>query len=77
LAQAQWEENNALISKLTVLHEIANDASAAALLAEEAADDALEAATDDWSDAVDAYAGVAAAGEVAGSTGLVELQTDA
>jgi len=48
LAQAQWEENNALISKLTVLHEIANVASSAALLAEEAADDALEEATDDW-----------------------------
>lgn len=77
MAQALWEENNALISKLTVLHEIANDASNAALLAEEAADDALEQATDDWQDAVDAYDGVEASGEVAGSTGLVELQTDA
>lgn len=60
-----------------MLHEIANDASAAALLAEEAAEDALEQATDDWSDATDDYAGVEATEEVAGSTGLVELQADA
>jgi hypothetical protein len=77
MAQALWEENNALISKLTVLHEIANAASSAALLAEEAADDALEQATDNWEDAVDSYEGQEASGEVAGSTGLVELQTDA
>lgn len=34
LAQAQWESNNALISKLTVLHEIATAASGASLIAE-------------------------------------------
>jgi len=34
LAQAQWESNNALISKMTVLHEIATAASGASLIAE-------------------------------------------
>lgn len=48
LAQAQWEENNALISKLTVLHEIAAAASGAALGTEESMADALEEATTDW-----------------------------
>lgn len=48
LAQALWEQNNALINKLTVLTEIAEAASDAALGAEEAADDALEDASDDW-----------------------------
>jgi hypothetical protein len=77
MAQALWEENNALISKLTVLHEIAGVASSAALSAEESMDDALAEATDDWQDAVDAYAGVEAVGEVAGSTGLGDDQAAA
>lgn len=77
MAQAQWEENNALISKLTVLHEIANAASSAAFSAEEAAEDALEEAESSYEDALDDYNGVEATGEVAGSTGLVELQTAA
>lgn len=77
LAQAQWEENNALISKLTVLTEIAAAASSAALETEEAMEDALENATDDWQDAVDAYSGIEEGGEVEAETGLVDDQTDA
>jgi hypothetical protein len=77
LAQAQWEENNALISKLTVLTEIATDASDAAETASEDAADAFEDATDDWEDAVDAYAGVAATEETGAVDGLAELQAAA
>jgi len=65
LAQAQWEENNALISKLTILTEIAEAASDAAFTAEEDAEEASEDAYDDWEDAVDAYAGIEAVGETA------------
>jgi len=72
LAQAQWEENNALISKLTVLSEIATAASDAAFTAEEDAATALEDATDDWEDAVIAYEGVAATEETEAVIGLVE-----
>jgi len=77
LAQAQWLENNALISKLTVLHEIANAASGVALGTEESTADALEEATTDWQDAVDAYDGTETVEEVEGTTGLVEAQTAA
>lgn len=74
LAQAQWEENNALISKLTILTEIASAASDAALIAEEDAEEASEDADDDYEDAVDDYAGIAAVGETAAVDGLAELQ---
>jgi len=74
LAQAQWEENNALISKLTVLSEIATAASDASNTAMGNAADASEDAADDWQDAVDAYSGVAEAGENAAVDGLLELQ---
>jgi hypothetical protein len=62
---------------LTVLHEIASAASGAALGTEESMADALEEATTDWSDAVDAYDGIEETEEVAAVTGLVEAQTAA
>lgn len=72
LAQAQWEENNALISKLTVLHEIATAASGAALTAEEDMEGIFDTATDDYNTDNEAYAGVADAVTGVFAGGLVQ-----
>jgi len=66
-----------LISKLTLLHEIAAAASGAALGTEEAAADALEEATEDWQAAVDAYDGIEEGEETAAESGLTDAQTAA
>lgn len=77
LAQAQLDENNALISKLTVLTEISLAAKEAANTAMVDALDAKNDATDDWAAARDAYAGVAAGVSTPAVLGFAELQTAA
>jgi len=77
LAQAQLDENNALIAKLTVLTEISFAAKEAANTAMGDADTALDDATDDWAAARDAYAGIAAADPNPAVPGFAELQTAA
>lgn len=77
LAQAQLDENNALISKLTVLTEISFAAKEASNTAMGDASTALDDATDDWAAARDAYAGVAAADPNPAVDGFAELQTAA
>lgn len=59
LAQAQWESNNALISKMTVLHEIATAASGASLIAEQALDGIWDDAVLASESAAENYLGVA------------------
>lgn len=77
LAQAQLDENNALIAKLTVLTEISFAAKEAANTAMGDADTALDDATDDWAAARDAFAGIAAADPNPAVDGFAELQTAA
>lgn len=77
LSQAQWEENNALISKLTVLNEIATAVSDADESAMEAAEETWEEAEEAYEDAAALYDGVAATANDDAILGYAELQVAA